>query len=246
MSTIQQRANIAGSDTVKRSFERLVESKRLRRVEEAKDHLAARYLPIWSEKGLFFEGYLGHLHGLTSTSTGITLVNEPLDQGHAAFQQRVLGRTGYELLRALIKEGPLRHGEWLALFTGSRATFNRRRKQLVEHQLVELDSESGRYRISESFPLQESLDVIAEVTGANEIDKRREERRFEGKKRFAKLRLAKLGFQTGPGATFEVIDSNTVVTSHGEVGFTPGPRGRCNQQRTPAHQHRTRWRAANG
>ena len=217
VSTIQQRANIAGSDTVKRSFERLVESKRLRRVEEAKDHLAARYLPIWSEKGLFFEGYLGHLHGLTSTSTGITLVNEPLDQGHAAFQQRVLGRTGYELLRALIKEGPLRHGEWLALFTGSRATFNRRRKQLVEHQLVELDSESGRYRISESFPLQESLDVIAEVTGANEIDKRREERRFEGKKRFAKLRLAKLGFQTGPGATFEVIDSNTVVTSHGEV-----------------------------
>lgn len=217
VSTIQQRANIAGSDTVKRSFERLVGSKRLRRVEEAKDHLAARYLPIWREKGLVFEGYLGHLQGLTSTSTGITLVNEPLDQGHAAFQQRVLGRTGYELLRTLIKEGPLRHGEWLALFTGSRATFNRRRKQLVEHQLVELDSESGRYRISESFPLQESLDVIAEVTGANEIDKRREERRFEGKKRFAKLRLAKLGFQTGPDATFEVIDSNTVVTSHGEV-----------------------------
>jgi hypothetical protein len=70
-----------------------------------------------------------------------------------------------------------------------------------------------------------------EVTGANEIDKRREERRFEDKKRFAKLRLTKLGFQTGPSATFEVIDSNTVVTSHGEV---------------VKFSDRTRWRAANG
>ncbi len=38
-----------------------------------------------------------------------------------------------------------------------------------------------------------------------------------GLRRAELARLAKLGFQTGPDATFQVIDSNTVVTSHGEV-----------------------------